>query len=78
MEFSQADDIVAVAMSEKIAGIIATNATAFLRETLISRSQEPGGLSGKPLRLGNHFRAPSLSGGRRLAADHRRRWNIYG
>jgi dihydroorotate dehydrogenase len=50
MEFSQADDIVAVAMSEKIAGIIATNATAFLRETLISRSQEPGGLSGKPLR----------------------------
>jgi dihydroorotate dehydrogenase len=39
-----------VAMSEKIAGIIATNATAFLRETLISRSQEPGGLSGKPLR----------------------------
>jgi dihydroorotate dehydrogenase len=50
MEFSQADDIVGVAMSEKIAGIIATNATAFLRETLISRSQEPGGLSGKPLR----------------------------
>jgi dihydroorotate dehydrogenase len=50
MEFSQADDIVGVAMSEKISGIIATNATAFLRETLISRSQEPGGLSGKPLR----------------------------
>jgi dihydroorotate dehydrogenase len=50
MDFSQADDIVEVAMSEKIAGIIATNTTAFLRETLISRSQEPGGLSGKPLR----------------------------
>ena len=50
MEFSQADDIVGVAMSEKISGLIATNATAFLRETLVSRSQEPGGLSGKPLR----------------------------
>src|SRR5262245_54508376 len=50
MDFSQADDIIEVAMLEKIAGIIATNTTAFLRETLISRSQEPGGLSGKPLR----------------------------
>ena len=50
MEFSQADDIVSVAMSEKIAGIIATNATAHLREHLISRSKEPGGLSGRPLR----------------------------
>ena len=50
MDFSQADDIVGVAMSEKISGIIATNATAFLRETLVSGSKEPGGLSGKPLR----------------------------
>ena len=50
MDFSQADDIAGVAMSEKISGIIATNATAFLRETLVSGSQEPGGLSGKPLR----------------------------
>jgi len=50
MEFSQADDIIQVAMSEAIDGIIATNATAFLRETLISDSKEPGGLSGKPLR----------------------------
>jgi dihydroorotate dehydrogenase len=50
MDFSQADDIVGVVMSEKISGIIATNATAFLRETLVSGSQEPGGLSGKPLR----------------------------
>jgi dihydroorotate dehydrogenase len=50
MEFSQADDIIQVAMSEQIDGIIATNATAFLRETLVSRSEEPGGLSGKPLR----------------------------
>jgi dihydroorotate dehydrogenase len=50
MDFSQADDIVGVAIGEKISGIIATNATAFLRETLISGSREPGGLSGKPLR----------------------------
>jgi len=50
MDFSQADDIAEVAMSEKLSGIIATNATAFLRETLVSGSQEPGGLSGKPLR----------------------------
>jgi dihydroorotate dehydrogenase len=50
MDFSQADDIVGVAMVEKISGIIATNATAFLRETLVSGSREPGGLSGKPLR----------------------------
>jgi dihydroorotate dehydrogenase len=50
MEFSQADDVIEVAMAEKISGVIATNATAFLRETLISGSHEPGGLSGKPLR----------------------------
>lgn len=50
MEFSQANDIIEVAMTEKISGVIATNATAFLRETLASRSKEPGGLSGKPLR----------------------------
>ena len=50
MDFSQADDILDVALSEKISGIIATNATAFLRETLASGSREPGGLSGKPLR----------------------------
>jgi dihydroorotate dehydrogenase len=50
MDFSQADDILEVAITAKINGIIATNATAFLRETLISGSKEPGGLSGKPLR----------------------------
>ncbi len=50
MELSQADDILEVAMAEKISGVIATNATAFLRETLASGSKEPGGLSGKPLR----------------------------
>lgn len=50
MELAQADDIVQVAMAEEISGIIATNATAFLRETLVSGSKEPGGLSGRPLR----------------------------
>ncbi len=50
MAFAQADDVIEVAMAEKISGVVATNATAFLRETLISGSQEPGGLSGKPLR----------------------------
>jgi len=50
MEFSQVEDIIDVALSENISGIIATNATAFLRETLTSGSKEPGGLSGKPLR----------------------------
>jgi dihydroorotate dehydrogenase len=50
MDFGQADDIVGVAIGEKISGMIATNATAFLRETLASGSREPGGLSGKPLR----------------------------
>jgi dihydroorotate dehydrogenase len=50
MELAQADDIVEVALAEKISGLIATNATAFLRETLKSGSNEPGGLSGKPLK----------------------------
>lgn len=50
MEFSQVDEIVEVVMAERISGIIATNATAFLRETLTSGNKEPGGLSGKPLR----------------------------
>ena len=51
MEFSQVDDIIGAALEEKISGIIATNATAYLRETLASGSKEPGGLSGKPLRV---------------------------
>jgi dihydroorotate dehydrogenase len=50
MDFAQADDIIDVALAEKISGIIATNATALLRETLVSGSREPGGLSGRPLR----------------------------
>ena len=50
MDLAQVDEIVEVALAEGISGIIATNATAFLRETLVSGSKEPGGLSGKPLR----------------------------
>ncbi|HWO43199.1 MAG TPA: quinone-dependent dihydroorotate dehydrogenase [Candidatus Eisenbacteria bacterium] len=50
MEFSQADDVAEVALQAKLSGIVATNATAFLRETLVSRVDQPGGLSGKPLR----------------------------
>lgn len=50
MEFSQVDEIIEVVESQKVAGIIATNATAFLRENLVTRIDEPGGLSGKPLR----------------------------
>jgi dihydroorotate dehydrogenase len=50
MELAQADDIVQVVMAEGINGIVATNATAFLREVLVSACTEPGGLSGRPLR----------------------------
>ncbi len=50
MEFSQVDEIVEVVQARKVAGIIATNTTAFLRESLVTRIDEPGGLSGKPLR----------------------------
>ncbi|HZD39950.1 MAG TPA: quinone-dependent dihydroorotate dehydrogenase [Terriglobales bacterium] len=50
MELAQADDIVQAVMAKGINGIVATNATAFLREMLVSANKEPGGLSGKPLR----------------------------
>ena len=50
MEFNQLDEIIEVLQANKIAAIIATNATAFLRETLVTRIDQPGGLSGKPLR----------------------------
>jgi len=50
MEFSQAEEVVAVAQAQKIAGIVATNASAFLRENLATPANQPGGLSGKPLR----------------------------
>jgi len=50
MDLKQVEEIVAVAEAQKIAGIVATNASAFLRENLTVRVDEPGGLSGKPLR----------------------------
>lgn len=50
MEFSQLDEIIEVVQSLKISGIIATNASAFLREKLTARTDEAGGLSGKPLK----------------------------
>ena len=50
MDFSQVDEVIAVAQAQKVAGIVATNASAFLRENLMTRVDEPGGLSGKPLR----------------------------
>ncbi|MGH7845663.1 MAG: quinone-dependent dihydroorotate dehydrogenase [Candidatus Binatia bacterium] len=50
MEFSQLDQIIEVVLDQKLSGIAATNATAFMRESLVEPTSEPGGLSGKPLR----------------------------
>jgi dihydroorotate dehydrogenase len=50
MEFTQVDEIIGVVESAKLAGIVATNATAFMRQNLRSRfGCEPGGLSGRPI-----------------------------
>ena len=49
MELSRLDEIIEVLQTQGINAIIATNATAFLRERLLTRTKEPGGLSGKPL-----------------------------
>jgi dihydroorotate dehydrogenase len=50
MEFSQVDEIIEVVEQAKLSGIVATNATAFMREGLKSRNgPEPGGLSGRPI-----------------------------
>jgi dihydroorotate dehydrogenase len=50
MEFAQANEVVAVAKAEQITGIVATNASAVLRENLSRPVDQPGGLSGKPLK----------------------------
>lgn len=50
MSFEQLDDIIEVVLAKQIAGIIATNATAFLREKLVTPTREPGGLSGMPIK----------------------------
>jgi len=50
MEFSQVDEIIEVVEQEKLTGVVATNATAFMRESLKSvHGPEPGGLSGRPI-----------------------------
>jgi len=50
MEFSQVDEIVEVVEAVKLTGIVATNATAFMRAGLKSPvGREPGGLSGRPI-----------------------------
>ena len=50
MEFSQVDEIIEVVDAAKLTGIVATNATAFMRDGLKSRhGPEPGGLSGRPI-----------------------------
>ncbi|MBI2347709.1 MAG: quinone-dependent dihydroorotate dehydrogenase [Deltaproteobacteria bacterium] len=50
MSFQQLDEVIDVLESQQVTGVIATNATAFLREKLTVGANEPGGLSGKPLR----------------------------
>ena len=50
MSFQQLDEVIGVLEAQQVTGIIATNATAFLREKLSSGVGEPGGLSGRPLR----------------------------
>jgi dihydroorotate dehydrogenase len=50
MEFSRVDEIIEVVEAVKLTGIVATNATAFMREGLKSPvGREPGGLSGRPI-----------------------------
>jgi dihydroorotate dehydrogenase len=50
MEFSQVDEIIDVVQSADLTGIVATNATAFMRAAVKSPlGREPGGLSGRPI-----------------------------
>jgi dihydroorotate dehydrogenase len=50
MDFAKVDEIIEVVDSAKLTGIVATNATAFMRDSLKSPlGQEPGGLSGRPI-----------------------------
>jgi dihydroorotate dehydrogenase len=50
MEYSQVDEIVEVVDTVKLDGIVATNATAFMRDKLKSiHGPQPGGLSGRPI-----------------------------
>ena len=50
MEHRQVDEIIEVVDAVKLNGIVATNATAFMRDKLRSiHGRQPGGLSGKPI-----------------------------
>jgi dihydroorotate dehydrogenase len=50
MEYSQLDEIIDVVDAVKLDGIVATNATAFMRERLRSNHRsQTGGLSGRPI-----------------------------
>ena len=50
MEFSQVDEIIDVVEQVNLTGIVATNASAFMRDGLKSpNGPEPGGLSGRPI-----------------------------
>ena len=50
MQYSQVDEIIEVVEEVKIDGLVATNASAFMREKLKSiHGPQPGGLSGKPI-----------------------------
>jgi dihydroorotate dehydrogenase len=50
MEYAQVDEIIEVVEAVKIDGLVATNATAFMREGLKSiHGPQPGGLSGRPI-----------------------------
>jgi len=50
MEYAQVDEIIEVVELVQLTGIVATNATAFMREGLKSpNGPQPGGLSGRPI-----------------------------
>jgi dihydroorotate dehydrogenase len=50
IDFAQVDQIIEVVNSFELAGIVATNASAFMRDSLKSPlGREPGGLSGRPI-----------------------------
>ena len=78
MEFAQVDEIIEVVESVKVTGIVATNATAFMRDDLKSRhGREPGGLSGRPITsMVTAFIAHIYKITARQAADHRCGWHF--
>jgi dihydroorotate dehydrogenase len=50
LEYPQVDEIIEVVKAARLTGIVATNATAFMRDNLKSaHGHEPGGLSGRPI-----------------------------